>query len=129
LIQAKDMQDAVKIQSEFFQEQMRTLTEQARSAGESAMKQRAGCLLRRAEPIISAIRLGGSTSFGVPKEPHWPQPDPFNFNNLVGESQLIDAAARRLPTSPMSPLHLGRRIGANWRGYSRMRVSSTWKRR
>jgi phasin len=38
LIQAKDMQDAVKIQSEFFQDQMRSLTDHAKSMGESAMK-------------------------------------------------------------------------------------------
>ena len=38
LIQAKDMQDAVKIQSEFFQDQMRSLTDHAKSVGESAMK-------------------------------------------------------------------------------------------
>src|ERR1700750_472810 len=38
LIQAKDMQDAVNIQSEFFQDQMRSLTDHAKSMGESAMK-------------------------------------------------------------------------------------------
>jgi len=38
LIQAKDLQDAVKIQSDFFQDQMRSLTDHARSMGESAMK-------------------------------------------------------------------------------------------
>ena len=38
LIQAKDMQDAFKLQSDFFQMQMRALTEQAKSMGESAMK-------------------------------------------------------------------------------------------
>ena len=42
LVQAKDMQDAFKLQSEFFQEQMRTLTEQARTMGESAMKAATG---------------------------------------------------------------------------------------
>ena len=42
LIQAKDMQDAAKIQSEFFQEQMRALADQARSASESAMKAASG---------------------------------------------------------------------------------------
>ena len=42
LIQAKDMQDTVKMHSEFFQEQMRTLTDQARSAGESAMNAASG---------------------------------------------------------------------------------------
>jgi phasin len=42
LIQAKDMQDATKIQSEFFQEQMRSLTDHARSMGESAMKAATG---------------------------------------------------------------------------------------
>ena len=42
LIQAKDMQDALKIQSDFFQDQMRTLTDQAKSMGESAMKAATG---------------------------------------------------------------------------------------
>jgi phasin len=44
LIQAKDMQEAVKIQSEFFQDQMRSLTDHARSMGESAMKAATGVL-------------------------------------------------------------------------------------
>jgi len=38
LMQAKDMQDALEIQSDFFQAQMRLLTEQTKSMGESAMK-------------------------------------------------------------------------------------------
>ena len=42
LIQAKDMQDALKLQSEFFQDQMRSLTDQARTMGESAMKAAGG---------------------------------------------------------------------------------------
>jgi phasin len=42
LIQAKDMQEAGRIQSEFFQEQMRSLTDHARSMGESAMKAATG---------------------------------------------------------------------------------------
>jgi phasin len=42
LIKAKDMQDAVKIQSDFFQDQMRSLTDHAKSAGESAMKAATG---------------------------------------------------------------------------------------
>ena len=42
LIKAKDMQDAVKIQSDFFQDQMRSLTDHARSIGESAMKAATG---------------------------------------------------------------------------------------
>jgi len=42
LITAKDMQDAVKIQSEFFQDQMRSLTDHARSMSESAMKAATG---------------------------------------------------------------------------------------
>ena len=42
LIQAKDMQDAVKIQSEFFQDQMRSLTDHAKSIGESAVKAATG---------------------------------------------------------------------------------------
>jgi phasin len=42
LVQAKDVQDALRIQSEFFQDQMRAMTEQARSMGESAMKNATG---------------------------------------------------------------------------------------
>jgi phasin len=42
LIQAKDMQEAGRVQSEFFQEQMRSLTDHARSMGESAMKAATG---------------------------------------------------------------------------------------
>ena len=42
LVQAKDVQDALRIQSEFFQDQMRALTDQARSMGESAMKAATG---------------------------------------------------------------------------------------
>jgi len=38
LSQAKDMQGALKIQSDFFQDQMRSLTDQGKSMGESAMK-------------------------------------------------------------------------------------------
>lgn len=42
LIKANDAQDAMRIQSEFFQAQMRTMTDQARSMGESAMKAMTG---------------------------------------------------------------------------------------
>src|ERR1700761_7539264 len=42
LVQAKDMQDAFRLQTEFFQEQMRALTEQTKSMGESAMKAATG---------------------------------------------------------------------------------------
>ena len=42
LIKAKDMQDAARIQSEFFRDQMRALTDQARTMGESAMKAATG---------------------------------------------------------------------------------------
>jgi phasin len=42
LSQAKDMQDALKLQSEFFQDQMRVMTDQAKSMGESAMRAAAG---------------------------------------------------------------------------------------
>lgn len=42
LINAKDPQDAMRIQSEFFQAQMRAMTDQARSMGESAMKAMTG---------------------------------------------------------------------------------------
>jgi len=38
LIQANNIPDALRIQSEFVQDQMRTLTDQAKSMGESAMK-------------------------------------------------------------------------------------------
>ena len=42
IVQAKDMQDVLKIQSNFYQEQMRALTDQARNIGESAMKAAGG---------------------------------------------------------------------------------------
>ena len=42
LVQAKDVQDALRIQSEFFQDQMRALTDQSRMMGESAMKAMTG---------------------------------------------------------------------------------------
>ena len=42
LIQAKDVQDSMTIQSEFFQAQMRALTDQAKNFGESAMKAMTG---------------------------------------------------------------------------------------
>jgi phasin len=42
LVQAKDMQDALKIQSEFFQGQMRALTDQAKNMGEQSMKAASG---------------------------------------------------------------------------------------
>ena len=44
LVQAKDIQDALKLQSEFLQNQMRRLTDQAKSKGESAMKAATGVL-------------------------------------------------------------------------------------
>jgi len=42
LIQAKDVRDSMTIQSEFVQAQMRSLTDQAKSLGESAMKAMTG---------------------------------------------------------------------------------------
>jgi phasin len=45
LIHAKDAQDTIKIQSEFFQDQLRLLTNQARSISESAMKAAAGAFM------------------------------------------------------------------------------------
>ena len=42
LIKAKDVQDTVSIQSEFFKEQMRAAADQARGLGESAMKAMTG---------------------------------------------------------------------------------------
>jgi phasin len=47
LINAHDAQDAMRIQSEFFQSQMRAMTEQARSMGESAMKTMTGAFTRK----------------------------------------------------------------------------------
>ena len=44
LTRAKDMQDALKMQSEFFQDQMRALTDQARNMGETAMKAMTGAM-------------------------------------------------------------------------------------
>jgi phasin len=42
LIKANDAQDAMRIQSEFFQTQLRATTEQAKSIGESTMKAMTG---------------------------------------------------------------------------------------
>ena len=42
LVQARDVQDALRIQTEFFQDQMRALTDQSRMMGESAMKAMTG---------------------------------------------------------------------------------------
>lgn len=42
LIQARDVQEAAKVQSEFFQDQMRSLTDHAKSMGESAVKAATG---------------------------------------------------------------------------------------
>ena len=47
LIQASDPQDAMRIQSEFFQNQMRAMTDQARSMGEAAMKAMTGAFTRK----------------------------------------------------------------------------------
>ena len=48
LVQAKDVQEALRIQSEFFQDQMRALTDQARGMGESAMKAASGMFTPKA---------------------------------------------------------------------------------
>src|SRR3569623_170957 len=45
LVQAKDVQDALKLQSEFFHGQMQALTEQARNMSESAMKAATGAFM------------------------------------------------------------------------------------
>ena len=45
LINAKDVQDLMKIQSDFFQDQMRALTDQARNLGETAMKAMTGAFV------------------------------------------------------------------------------------
>jgi phasin len=42
LIHAKDAQDALKLQADFFQEQMRALTDHGRTMSESAMKAAGG---------------------------------------------------------------------------------------
>lgn len=42
LIQAKDVPDAIRLQSEFFQDQMRALMEQARNVSETTMKATTG---------------------------------------------------------------------------------------
>ena len=42
LIKANDAQDAMRIQSEFFQAQMRAMADQAKSFGESTMKAMSG---------------------------------------------------------------------------------------
>jgi len=45
LIQANDIPAALKIQSEFVQDQVRTLTDQAKAMGESAMKATTGAFV------------------------------------------------------------------------------------
>jgi len=45
LIQAKDVQDSMKIQSEFVQAQMRSVADQAKSLGESAIKAMTGAFI------------------------------------------------------------------------------------
>jgi len=47
LIKANDAQDAMRIQSEFFQSQMRAMTDQARNMGESAFKTMTGAFTPR----------------------------------------------------------------------------------
>lgn len=47
LIQAKDPQDAMRIQSEFFQAQMHSITGHVRTMGESAMKAMTGAFAPR----------------------------------------------------------------------------------
>ena len=42
LVRARDVQDSMKIQAEFFQDQMRAMTDQAKNFGESAMKAMTG---------------------------------------------------------------------------------------
>jgi hypothetical protein len=44
LTQAKDLQDLVRIQTEFFQTQLKSLTEQAKDLGKTATKAAAGRL-------------------------------------------------------------------------------------
>jgi phasin len=47
LLQAKDMQDAIKIESEFFQDQMRLLTDHTKNMSESAMKAATGVFISK----------------------------------------------------------------------------------
>jgi phasin len=47
MIKAKDVQDSMKIQSEFLQEQMRAMTDQAKNIGESAMKAMTGAFAQK----------------------------------------------------------------------------------
>ena len=47
LIKANDPQEAMRIQSDFFQTQMRAMTDQARSMGEAAMKAMTGAFVRK----------------------------------------------------------------------------------
>jgi phasin len=47
LIKANDPQEAMRIQSDFFQSQMRAMTDQARSMGEAAMKAMTGAFARK----------------------------------------------------------------------------------
>lgn len=45
LVQAKDVQDVLKLQSEFFQGQIRALTDRAKNMGETAMKAATGAFM------------------------------------------------------------------------------------
>ena len=54
LIQAKVMQDALKLQSEFFQGQMQALIDQAKNMGESAVKAATGMFGQKT--LRSAVR-------------------------------------------------------------------------
>lgn len=47
LIKANNPQEAMQVQSEFFQSRMRDMTEHARSMGESAMKAMTGAFTRK----------------------------------------------------------------------------------
>ena len=72
LIQAKDMQEAGRVQSEFFQEQMRSLTDHARGMGEFTMKAPRASLPQRAEGNArSAEALDGPCRSQSSKRKQW----------------------------------------------------------
>ena len=52
LTQAKDMQDVLKMQSDFFQDQMRALTDQGKSLGESAMRAATGAFTQKLAMLL-----------------------------------------------------------------------------
>ena len=106
LSQAKDMQEALKIQSEFFQDQMRTMTDQAKSMGEFAMKAATGVFIPKSWAML--------LSHGVRRPPHARAPllaDAAPASNSVPDRAglMMSVVRRRAEVA-------GRRSNGAWTG-------------